>query len=120
MPINRNREGRSPNTGVAFGLIGQIQAVAIFGAHGHTEIARTNSHQEVDNLRRHFLGRADEITFIFSVLIVDQDDDLAIAKIFQNVRYGVQHVAPMLRTNRRRCRHQNSMDRPRPRSRLHA
>ena len=97
MAIHRNGEGCSPNTGVAFGLVGEIQTVAIFGAHGHTEIPRTNPHEEIHNLWRHLFGRADKVALIFSVLVVDQNDDLSVAKIFQNVRYGVQHETPMLR-----------------------
>ena len=89
MAVHRDRERCSPNTGVPLGLVGQVQAVAIFGTHGNAEVPRTNPHEEVHNLWRHLFGRADKVTLIFSVLVVDQNDDLAGTKIFQNVRYGI-------------------------------
>ena len=72
----------------AAGLVARRQSFRTL-TDRHTEIPRTNPHEEVHNLWRHLFGRADKVALIFSVLVIDQNNDLASTKIFQNVRYGI-------------------------------
>ena len=50
-------------------LLGQREADQSAAVRGH----------EVDRLRRHTIGRQAEVTFVLTIFIVDDDDELSVA-----------------------------------------
>ncbi len=71
----------------------QIELVAAFGGHGDADQAATESRHEVDRFRGHLVGGKDQITFVLTVLVVDDDDLLASADALDGLFDGDEDVA---------------------------
>ena len=62
---------------------------SIFG-DGSTEDSSAVAHHEVDLLRSHLFGSDDEVTFILSVFVVDDDEELPLTEVFEGFLDRVQ------------------------------
>jgi hypothetical protein len=56
----------------------QPQPLANFGQNRHAQLALAVRNHEIDRLGRGFLGRTDEVAFVFAVFGVDNDNDIAL------------------------------------------
>ncbi len=86
--VDGNGERRAKGRGVKVGLAVEAELVALFAGQGETDRPAPVVHDEVHLLRRHRLGRVDEVTLILAILVVHQDDGLAGFKLFQDVGQG--------------------------------
>ena len=64
---------------------GKLELVAaVFGQRQTDQAAAVDRH-EIDDLRRHLLGRTDEIALILAVFVIDDDDHPAVANILDGL-----------------------------------
>ena len=56
---------------------------------GGAEDASAVAHHEVDLLGRDLLGRDDEVAFVLSILVIDDDDELAVTEVLEGLLYRV-------------------------------
>ena len=80
--------------------MGQVQLVGTLDRDGGAEHATSILQHEVDLLGRNLLGRYNEVAFIFAVLVVDNNDKLAVFNIFYSIFNATQccfiHVFSLL------------------------
>ena len=92
MPIDADGEGRLTKTGVEIPLRAKLESLAGIRIKGDAEVPPTDSGQEIDAFRIGELRGNDEVAFVLAVFVINQNDDLAIAKVFQNFGYlGKEH-----------------------------
>jgi len=86
--IDRDGERGSMGCGVFVGLGIEVEPFADFAVQRQAELARRLSDHEVDHLGCGAFGGADEITFILTILVVDQDDESPGAHVLDHVGNG--------------------------------
>lgn len=59
-------------------------AATLFSKRQTDQAAAVHGH-EIDDLRGHFLSRADEIAFVFAVFVINDDDNFAVANVTNGV-----------------------------------
>ena len=64
--------------------------MAAFLGYWGTEYTAAVLEHEVDVLRRNLLGGHDEIALVLAILVVDNDDELALAEILDGLVDGVE------------------------------
>ena len=69
--------GRAVGIGAGTDHGWQFESLRDFGEHGNAQQAFTVRDQEIDRFRSHFFRCADEISFIFSIFGVKDNDDIA-------------------------------------------
>jgi hypothetical protein len=74
--IDRYGEGRPERSGVVDGLLGEMELVHPFRRQGEADQAASMLSHEIDGLRGHMLRCDDEIPLIFTIFVVDQNDEL--------------------------------------------
>ena len=79
--VDADREGGGQLLGVPLGHLGQAELVAALSGQGQADQTPSVQGHEVDRLGRDQLGRADQITLVLAVLVVRDDDDLAVAQV---------------------------------------
>jgi hypothetical protein len=62
----------------------------MLGRQRQADQTATVTGHEVDGFRRHFLGGQGKIPLVLAVLVIDDDDDLAVANIFQCFPYRME------------------------------
>ena len=75
--IDRHGEGGLQRGRVVLDDRRQIEPLGHFGQDGHAELPPAVGDHEIDDLRRHLFGRADEIALVLAVLGVHDDDDFS-------------------------------------------
>ena len=88
--IHADGEGRLVAVGVAVHHQGQIQLIEPLPFHGQADQAPGFGGHEIDLLRGGELSGANQIAFVFAVLVVHHHDHLAIADRGQTVRDGIE------------------------------
>jgi hypothetical protein len=79
-------------------LSSEVQVIATFLSKWQTDQTASMAGHEVDNRGRNLFGRANEVTFIFTVLVIDDYDHLAVANIANSViNRSKSHVTSLLR-----------------------
>ncbi len=79
--IDADCERSAPHAVVARGLGRKFEAITVGGGEGDAEIAGADTGHEADDLRRDFLGSADEIAFVLAIFIIDEHDHFAGTKV---------------------------------------
>ena len=69
-------------TAVALHHQRQLQQLAALPGHGHADQSTAILGHEIDGLGGHMLGGHDQITLVFPVFIIHQDNHLALADVF--------------------------------------
>ena len=77
--IDRHGKIRAQRSRVLVDHRRQMEPLANVGQNRHAELAAAVGDHEVDQRRRHFLGRANEVPLVLAILIIHDDDDLAAA-----------------------------------------
>ena len=88
--IDRNGEGRRVVVGVVLDHLLESELHGQFVAHRHTDESLRIARHEVDVLCRGVLGRADQVTFVLAVRVVDHEDDASGAQVVEGFRDGCQ------------------------------
>ena len=63
----------------------QLELLGSILGDGSTEDASTIAHHEVDLLWGHLLCCDDEVTFILTILIIYDDDELSVAEVLKSL-----------------------------------
>ena len=79
--LDRDRERRAEVGRVLLDHRRQLEGVAPLLGQGEADQPAPLARHEVDRLRRDLFGGDDEIAFVLAVLVVDDDDELARAKV---------------------------------------
>ena len=97
--LDRDREGRLVLGLVLLGHRRKAEFVHALPGHGEAHKSATEFGHEVDHIRRSLLGRDDEIAFVFAVLIVDEDEHAALARVLDHLfdrgkpaQRGLRHI----------------------------
>ncbi len=91
--LDRDRE-RGPHRGrVVADHVGDVQLVQPLGGERHADQAAALLAHEVDRLGGHLLGRHHEVALVLAVLVVHDDDHLALADV-GNRRLDRIHLTP--------------------------
>ena len=90
--VDAHREGGLVVVGVLRDHRGEAEPVAQVARHGHADEAPAVDGHEVDVVGRGEFARADEVAFVFSVLVVGDEDDLAGAKVFERLFNGIERM----------------------------
>ncbi len=69
----------------------QIQSLTVGVGHGDAEVATTNPGHEVDHVDIDMFSRTDEVAFILTTFVVDENDHSTRLEIGQDVWDGAQH-----------------------------
>ena len=72
--IDRHGESRLQRGGIVLHHQRQIEPLGHLGQNRHAELTPPVGNHEIDYLRGHFFGRADEIALVFAVFGVNDDD----------------------------------------------
>jgi hypothetical protein len=88
--VDAHREGGGQLLGVPLGHLGQAELVAALAGEGQADQAPPVQGHEVDRLGRDQLGRADQVTLVLAVLVVRDDDDLAVAQVVDGLVDGAE------------------------------
>ena len=88
--VDADREGGGQLLGVPLGHLGQAELVAALAGERQADQAPAVQGHEVDHLGRDQLGRADEIALVLAVLVVGDDDDLAVAQVVDRLLDGAE------------------------------
>ena len=79
-----------------FALVGihgrEIESVGDVLADGCADESASFFGEEVDNFRCDFFGGDDEITFVFTVFIIDDDDGFTTFDVANGLGNGVEHL----------------------------
>ena len=70
--------------GIALHHQRQGQLFTAITRQGHADQAATMAGHEVDIFRTHVAGRHDQVTLVFAVLVIHQDDHATVANILDN------------------------------------
>ena len=62
---------------------GQIQLSRTLRSDGHADQSAGFRGEEIDDLRRYFFGGDNQIAFVFTILIIHQDDHSAGADVIE-------------------------------------
>src|SRR2546427_1006139 len=84
-PAGGDREGGAEGRRVLSDHRGQLELLHPLWRQGQADQASPVHGHEVDGLWRDFLGRHDEVTFIFAVFVIHQDDHVAISDVSKGV-----------------------------------
>ena len=77
--INTHRERRLIFIGVAINHQGQVEGIETISFDGKTDQASSLFSHEIDLLGRRKLRGTNQITFVFTALVIDDDNALTIA-----------------------------------------
>lgn len=69
----------------------QIQPFAVGIGHGDAEVATTDSGHEVDHVDVDMFSSTDEVAFILTTFVVDENDHSTCLEIGQDVWDGAEH-----------------------------
>ena len=94
--FNRDGERGAERRRVVLHHIWNLQFVEPRTRQGHADQTAGFLAHEVDRGRRDFLGRHDDVAFVLAVLVIENDDHLAVANVRDRRFYGI-HGAPWLR-----------------------
>ena len=83
--VDADRVGRAIRVLIGFGHRREAKLIDSLTSHCEADQAARPLDHEVDHLGRHELGAADQIAFVFAVLIVGNDDELAGVNVPQRV-----------------------------------
>ena len=78
----------------------KVEFVAALFGEGHADQTTAVLGHEIDGLGRDFFGGHGEVTFVFAVLIVDEDDHAALANLFDGFFDGSEHFRSVSRGKR--------------------
>ena len=94
--IDAHGEGGGELLGVPLGHLGEAELIAALAGERQADEAPAVQRHEVDHLGRGELGRADEVALVLAVLVVRDDDDLAVAQVLDGLLDGAEgaHDAP--------------------------
>ena len=70
--------------------MGKLQFMAAFDRERGAKFAAGVCDHEIHIFRRYFLRCHNEVTLVLTVLIIDHDDELAVAEVFNSFLYGVK------------------------------
>ena len=82
--------------GVQLGHHGDLELGEAFFAGGDERYAAAELDHEVDGGGGAFVGGDDEIAFVFSVFIIDDDDHSSVLQFFENVGDGAEWHSPIV------------------------
>jgi len=85
--VDRDRVRRSVIVEVRLAHEIEPQRVDAIASEREADHAPRFLDHEVDHLRRHQLRRADQIPFVLAILVVGNDDELAVADVFDRLFY---------------------------------
>ena len=86
--IDGDGEWRAEHGGVVLHLVGQLQLHGAADGDGCAQDAAPLAEHEVDLLGGDHLGGGDEVALILAVLVIDDDDELALAEVLDGGRDG--------------------------------
>ena len=97
--VDRHGKGGLVIVGVLHDHLRNLELLHEFPGHGHADQAASVDRHEIDVLSGGELGGADEIALVFTVRVVDDQDDLSRGKIPQGIcdTAEVIHVRFLLR-----------------------
>ena len=73
--------------------MGQVELFAAREGDGRAEHATRVLEHEVHFLGRNLLGGNNEVALVFAVLVVNDNDEFALAEVFDGLFYLFEHVA---------------------------
>ena len=85
--LNRNGEGSGKLRGVVLDHGTQVELAGLLVGQGQADEPAPVGGHEVDGLGRDLLGGVDEVTLVLTVLVVDEDDGLSLANVFNGLLY---------------------------------
>ena len=88
--LDGDREGGAELGGVLLHHHGDFELFEALFRQGQTDEATTMLGHKVDGLGRSKLGSNDEVAFVLSALVVDEDDEVALAKGFEDLGDGCE------------------------------
>ncbi len=89
--IDADRQRCSSNRSVRRDLWMQIQSLTVGIGHGDAEVATTNPGHEIDHVDIDMFSSADEVAFILTTFVVDENDHSTCLEVIQNVWDGAEH-----------------------------
>jgi hypothetical protein len=93
MRIDRHSEGRTERRCIVAGQHRDFEFIQPFASHRNANEPAPVFGHKVDGFRRHLLGCDDQIAFIFPVLVVHDDDEVAFPQFLKCFFNGCQrHV----------------------------
>ncbi|MCY1279753.1 hypothetical protein D9M69_553830 [compost metagenome] len=72
----------------------QLQQLAALAGHRHADQATGEAGHEVDVLGLHALGGHDQVAFVLAILVIHEDDHLALADVFDQFFDAVESHGP--------------------------
>ena len=86
--VDGDGEGGLEFLGIGRHHLGKTEFLRQLARHGHADEAARIRRHKVDVFERRMFGGADDVAFIFTVFVVDNDDALALAEGFQKLGKG--------------------------------
>ena len=88
--VDAHREGGFVGIGVAIDHQRKIEFIKPLALHRQTNQSTRLGGHEVDGFRRSELGSADQISFIFPLLVIHHNDAGTIANVRQSISDGIE------------------------------
>ncbi len=88
--VDRDGECRAIALAVGRHHLRQLELREALLLHRHANNPAGVANHERDHVRRRMLGRHDQVTLVFPVLVIEDDDHSACAKLGQNVLDAVE------------------------------
>jgi hypothetical protein len=98
--VDTDCKGRLKPGGIIDDLRVQAQPIAFFAGHRQANQASAEFGHKIDGLRSNFFRCADQVAFVFAVLIVNKDNHSPITKVVKNFRYLAKLYWHKIRINK--------------------